>query len=164
MILFSSSGFLSGTLDQEQDAIINAAVRAGVVIDSLDAKGLYAEAPGTPINETVETTELPLKSTIFQIETLGDRLDSEDAAMARFAESTGGLLFRNNNDLDLGFYQLGVLPSITYLLGFPPDEDGEFHKIKVESEKRGPQNRLGAPGLLRPSKRFDRTDHSRRHN
>src|SRR5579863_644374 len=152
MILFSSSGFLSGTLDQEQDAIINAAVRAGVVIDSLDAKGLYAETPGSPINETVETTELPLKSTVFQIESLGDRLDSEDAAMARFAESTGGLLFRNNNDLDLGFYQLGVLPSITYLLGFPPEEDGEFHKIKVELRNAGRRIVLVRPGYFAPAR------------
>jgi VWFA-related protein len=152
MILFSSSGFLSGTLDQEQDAIINEAVRAGVVIDSLDAKGLYAEAPGTPINETVGTTELPLKSTVFQIETLSDRLDSEDSAMARFAESTGGLLFRNNNDLDLGFYQLGVMPSITYLLGFPPEEDGQYHKIKVELKNAGRRIILVRPGYFAPAK------------
>jgi VWFA-related protein len=152
LILLSSSGFLSGTLDQDQDAIINAAVRAGVVIDSLDAKGLYAETPGTPINETVETTQLPLKSTVFQIEMLADRLDSEDAAMARFAESTGGLLFRNNNDLDLGFYQLGVLPSITYLLGFPPDEDGEYHKIKVELRNAGRRIVLVRPGYFAPAK------------
>ena len=62
MLLLSSSGFLSGTLDQQLDAIISEAVRAGVVIDSLDAKGLYAEAPGTPLNESVEVVELPLGS------------------------------------------------------------------------------------------------------
>ena len=152
MLLLSSSGFLSGTLDQQLDAIISEAVRAGVVINSLDAKGLYAETPGTPFNETVETTELPLKSTIFQIEMLGDRLDSEDSAMARFAESTGGLLFRNNNDLDLGFYQLGVMPSVTYLLGFPPDEDGEYHKIKVELKNAGRRIVLVRPGYFAPAK------------
>ena len=152
MLLLSSSGFLSGTLDQQLDAIISEAVRAGVVINSLDAKGLYAEAPGTPLNESVEVVELPLGTTIFQIQSLGDRLDSEDSAMARFAESTGGLLFRNNNDLDLGFYQLGVMPSVTYLLGFPPDEDGVYHKIKVELKNAGRRIVLVRPGYFAPAK------------
>ena len=150
MLLLSSSGFLSGTLDQQQDAIINEAVRAGIVINSLDAKGLYAEAPGGPINESNELTEIPVSSTLFQVQSLGDRLDSEDSAMARFAESTGGLLFRNNNDLDLGFYQLGVLPSVTYLLGFPPAEDGEYHKIKIELKNSGGRIVLVRPGYFAP--------------
>jgi VWFA-related protein len=150
MLLLSSSGFLSGTLDDQLDAIINEAVRTGVVINTLDAKGLYAEAPGGPINETNELSEIPVSSTVFQIESLGDRLDSEDSAMARFAESTGGLLFRNNNDLDLGFYQLGVLPSITYLLGFPPAEDGEYHKIKLELKNSGGRIVLVRPGYFAP--------------
>jgi VWFA-related protein len=152
MLLLSSSGFLSGTLDQQLDAIISEAVSAGVVINSLDAKGLYAEAPGTPLNESVDVVELPMGTTILQIQSLGDRLDSEDSAMARFAESTGGLLFRNNNDLELGFYQLGVMPSVTYLLGFPPDEDGVYHKIKVELKNAGRRIVLVRPGYFAPAK------------
>ena len=72
--------------------------------------------------------------------------------MARFAESTGGLLFRNNNDLDFGFYQLGVMPSVTYLLGFPPDEDGDYHKIKVELKNAGRRIVLVRPGYFAPAK------------
>jgi VWFA-related protein len=151
MLLLASSGFLSGMLDEQQDAIINAAVRAGVVINSLDAKGLYAEAPGTPINESVESVELPASSVVFQIRSLGDRLDSLDSTMARLAESTGGLLFRNNNDLDLGFYRLGVLPSTTYLLGFTPAEDGKYHKIRVELKNASHDFVQVRPGYFAPT-------------
>jgi len=122
------------------------------VINSLDAKGLYAEAPGTPINESVESVVPSLGSMILQIQSLGDRLDSEDSAMARFTESTGGLLFQNNNDLDLGFYQFGVMPSITYLLGFPPAEDGQYHKIKVELKNADHRLLLVRPGYFAPAK------------
>jgi VWFA-related protein len=132
MLLLASSGFLSGMLEERQDAIISEALHAGVVINSLDAKGLYAEAPGRPLNDPGDVDELPVTSAIFEIRSLGDRLDSLDSPLARLAESTGGQLFRNNNDLDLGFYQLGVLPACTYLLGFTPSEDGKYHKIKVE--------------------------------
>ena len=151
MLLFASSGFLSVTLDEQQDSIVDEALRAGVVINSLDAKGLYAETPGIPINESVEVVELPVSSIVFQVRTLGERLDSLDAAMARFAESTGGLLFRDNNDLDLGFYRLGVLPTTTYLLGFTPAEDGKYHKIKVELKNAGRDFVQVRPGYFAPT-------------
>jgi VWFA-related protein len=148
MLLLASSGFLSGPLDAEKDAIIDEAIRAGVVINSLDAKGLYAETPGPPIDEAMEMTELPLSSAILQVESLGDRLDSVDSAMARFAEGTGGQLFRDNNDLDLGFSQLGLVPACAYLMGFPPAEDGEYHKVKVELRKKGRDFVLARPGYF----------------
>lgn len=151
MLLLASSGFLSGMLEEQQDAIVNEAVRAGVVINSLDAKGLYAEAPGGPINETNELVTIPTSSMVFQVESLADRLDDLDSSMARFAESTGGLLFRNNNDLDLGFRQLGLLPACTYLLGFAPAEDGKYHKIKVELRNKNHQFVQVRPGYFAPT-------------
>jgi VWFA-related protein len=151
MLLLVSSGFLSGMLEERQDAIINEALHAGVVINSLDAKGLYAEAPGRPINESAEVDQLPVSTAIFEIRSLGDRLDSLDSPLARFAESTGGQLFRNNNDLDFGFYQLGVLPACTYLLGFTPPEDGKYHKIKVELRNTSHDFVQVRPGYFAPT-------------
>ncbi|MGB2642470.1 MAG: VWA domain-containing protein [Candidatus Acidiferrum sp.] len=151
VLLLASSGFLSGELEEKQDAIIDHAVRAGIIINSLDAKGLYAEAPGGPINETQELTDIPVSSTVFQIESLGDRLDSVDSSMARFAEGTGGLLFRNNNDLDLGFRQLGLVPACTYLVGFTPAEDGKYHKIKVELRNKAREFAQVRPGYFAPA-------------
>ena len=115
-------------------------------------KGLYAETPGPPINESMEMSELPTSSAILQVESLGDRLDSVDSAMARFAESTGGQLFRNNNDLDLGFRQLGLVPACAYLMGFPPAEDGEYHKIKVELRRKTRDFLLARPGYFAAKK------------
>jgi len=151
-MLLASSGFLSGVLDEDQDAIVSEAVREGVVINSVDAKGLYAEAPGPPINESVEVVELPTTATVFQIQSLSDRLDSLDSAMARFAESSGGLLFRNNNDLDLGFRQLGLLPPYTYLLAFSPMEDEKYHQIKVELKNARHELVQVRPGYFAPEK------------
>jgi len=154
MLLLASSGFLSGTLEDEQDDIIDQAVREGVVISSLDAKGTYAETPGRPIDEPSEEVKPSASSTILQIESLGDRLDSLDSSMARFAESTGGQFFRNNNDLDLGFYELGVAPACTYLMGFPPAEDGKYHKIKVKLRKKTRDFLQARPGYFARGKPF----------
>jgi hypothetical protein len=45
----------------------------------------------------------------------------------------GGLFFHNNNDLDLGFRELGVVPEVAYLLGLSPEEapNGKNHSLKV---------------------------------
>ncbi len=150
VLLLASSGFLSGDLGDHEDEITNEAVRAGVVINSLDSKGLYAEPPGRPASEF---SQMPPDLTMFYEErSLGDTLQSEDAAMARFAESTGGLLFRNNNDLDFGFRELGLVPTYAYELGFRPDQDGKYHKLKVEVNNASHDFVQARPGYFAPTK------------
>lgn len=131
LLLFSSSGFISGDLEGAEDQIIDEALKVDVVISSIDSKGLYAEPPGGSLGEESQSGR-PDLTMLHDAQTLGDRLDSEDSAMADFAESTGGLLFQNNNDLNFGFRQLGLEPSVAYELGFHPREDGKYHEIKVQ--------------------------------
>lgn len=131
LLLFSSSGFISGDLQGAEDEIIDEALKAGVVISSIDSKGLYSEPPGGSLGQESQSGR-PDLTMLHDAQTLGDRLDSEDSAMADLAESTGGLLFQNNNDLNFGFRQLGLEPSVAYELGFQPREDGKFHEIKVQ--------------------------------
>jgi VWFA-related protein len=153
ILLFASSGFLSGDLGPEEHEIMDEALRADVAIDSLDSKGLYAEQPGGPQGERAHATTGPGSdlTMMYDMQSLGDQLENEDYAMADFAEGTGGLLFRNNNDLDYGFRELGLAPAYAYLLGFRPDEDGKYHKIKVEL-KNGSHDFIQArPGYFAPA-------------
>lgn len=59
VLIVASSGFLGATLE-EQQAIVDRALRNGVVINALDSKGLYSEAPpanrpaGRPVGEKRE--------------------------------------------------------------------------------------------------------------
>jgi len=151
MLLIASSGFVSGDVGPQEDAIVQDALRAGVVINALDAKGLYAEAPTRPLNEPTDATALHPLSMIYEARSLGERLESQDAAMARFAESTGGLFFHNNNDLNLGFYQLGVIPEVAYELAFQPAEDGKYHELKVELKNKRSGFVQARPGYLAPN-------------
>lgn len=151
ILLFASSGFLSGDLGPEEHEIMDQALRADVTIDSIDSKGLYAEELGGPQGEPSHYPGADL-AMIHDMESLGDQLESEDYAMADFAEGTGGLLFRNNNDLDFGFRELGLAPAYAYELGFSPDEDGKYHKIKVKL-KNGSHDFIQArPGYFAPTK------------
>jgi VWFA-related protein len=154
MLLLASSGFLSGTMELEQDTIIREALHADVVIDALDAKGLYAEGPGRPINETQQMAVLPIQTFVFEESSRGSRLQAADDAMANFAQSTGGLFFHNNNDLDFGFRELGMVPQVTYLLGFDPAgvaSDGKYHKLKVKLDAANHPFVQARPGYFAPA-------------
>lgn len=154
ILLFASSGFLSGDLGPEEHQIVDQAVRANVAIDSLDSKGLYAEQPGGPQGEPAHASSGPGSdlTIVYEMQSLGDKLESEDYAMADFAESTGGLLFRDNNDLDLGFRELGIAPAYAYILGFRPEEDGKYHKIKVGLRNGSHDFIQVRPGYFAPMK------------
>jgi VWFA-related protein len=141
-IVLASSGLFSRTLEVEQEEIIDRALRASVVINSLDAKGLYTQdlslAGGVPSIETLEYRQ-----------NLGTRTQWEsNDAMAILASSTGGLFFHNNNDIDLGFRELGLAPEISYVLGFSPGSapDGKYHKLKVRLKTPGQHEVQARPG------------------
>lgn len=142
MVLLASSGFLTFTLAPEQQKVINHALRAEVVINALDGKGLYTEDPPEVSLDTDETS-------IRRIVSLGAKeKDLGNDVMAVLAMSTGGLFFDNNNDLELGFRELGMVPEVSYLLGFSPEEapDGKYHGLKVRMKSRNQyliQARLG---------------------
>jgi VWFA-related protein len=153
-LLLASSGFLAMAQQELKDKIINRALQAGVVINALDAKGIYNEAqPGVRpqdggLTETgtqagnnawikFETTEMPL------------RLQVLSEPLGTLAEGTGGVFYHNNNDLAAGFRKLGNPPEVTYRLGFRPEgaADGGYHKLKVTAKKYAVQAR---PGYFAP--------------
>jgi VWFA-related protein len=126
VILMASSGFLAGGLEFEQDEVIDRALKANVVINSLDAKGLF----------TIDAPEVGMVSnprSIIAQQLQGSRPKEEgNNAMGNLADSTGGLFFHNNNDLEVGFRELGMQPEVSYMLGYVPGPaDGKYHRLRV---------------------------------
>lgn len=142
-ILWVSPGFIALTLHQDLAELTERALRNRVVINALDARGLYAMVPGG--DASVETT-VPLSSipnfpqsgpsamaALVNIQSTSKSMD--DDVMAELAHDTGGVFFHNSNDYDAGFRKAGALPEFAYLLGFSPRDlkfDGKYHKLKVE--------------------------------
>jgi VWFA-related protein len=148
MLVLASSGFLATTLDAKQDRIVDRALRANVVIHSLDAKGLYSE---TPRSGGAQGGDLPLSTFVFEQTTAGGRRLETGAAMSNLAESTGGLFLHNNNDLDAGLRSL--VPETTYRLGFAPDviDDGKYHSLKVRLVAGESNHVLARRGYFAPA-------------
>jgi VWFA-related protein len=134
LFLLVSSGFNSATLEVERDQLIGRALRAGIVVSSVDAKGLYAAVPARGPNEEINTDKpLPVETFRFETSSKGTQGFADNQVMSDLAQSTGGLFFHNNNDLPFGFRQLGSIPEVSYVLGFRQDEagNGKYHKLKV---------------------------------
>lgn len=134
VLVMASSGFLSGTLEYEREDIVNHALRGDVVINSLDAKGLYTQDMAMPVGG------MPVRSIIArQSQGTRPQWESNDT-MAILSASTGGLFFHDNNDLELGLRELGLLPEYSYSLAFVPpgSPDGKYHTLKVRlKQSRG---------------------------
>jgi VWFA-related protein len=125
-IVLVSPGFLMLGPEARQGImeLTDAALRSGVVVNTLEITGL--------------STPLPPPNTMHSSQPVERfRLDQEEAGsraevMADLAYSTGGTFFHNSNDLEEGFRRTADAPEYIYVLGFSPQKlDGKFHKLKV---------------------------------
>ncbi|MGA3210081.1 MAG: VWA domain-containing protein, partial [Terriglobales bacterium] len=120
-IVLVSPGFLALTSDMEADLmdIVDGALHSGIVINTLDAHGLYTagfSANSTPGNLEFDQAEARARGDV----------------MTELASGTGGTFFHNNSNLDEGFRRTADAPELVYILGFSPQKlDGKFHELKV---------------------------------
>jgi VWFA-related protein len=135
-IIMASPGFLTLHNPQEEWELIERAVRANVVINSLDIRGLWVPQPLGDVSDPTPTTGITAgPEANLRLEGYTRLAD----VMRDAANGTGGIFFQNNNDLNKGFAELGSVPEYSYLLGFvPPQEklDGRFHSIDVKLTHR----------------------------
>jgi VWFA-related protein len=133
IVLLASSGFLTGTLDEQQNRIVDKALAAGVVINSLDAKGLWAGTPARTTEEMNRLVKMPQSTRLFDTTAFQAQWQWMAAPLATFSEGTGGLFFQNSNDLAGGIRELAAVPHASYRLGFVADEENKpkYHKLKV---------------------------------
>jgi VWFA-related protein len=133
MLFLMSDGFYlndrqTGSMERIKK-ITEAAGRAGVVIYTLDARGLITEALDATNNVPMDVEGLTLGATIGEVAASQDGLNA-------LARDTGGLALRNTNR-PMAEWLTDVLDDISnyYLLAWRPDSDehkrGKFKDIKV---------------------------------
>jgi VWFA-related protein len=142
LIYFSSGVRLNGLNNQAQlRATINAAVRAGVSLWPLDARGLVAQAPmgdasqGSPGGVAMYTGAAVLATT--------SNLQQSQDTLYALASDTGGKALLDQNDLVKGIVQAQRSFSSYYILGYYSTnvaEDGKFRRIKITLNKNSSAN------------------------
>ena len=138
-VILVSPGFIAPNLQYEYNDIIDRAVRNQVVINSLDARGLYVivpygdashQPPTPPGGRVPGPSPPPASKTLIQIAAAS----AQDDLLATLADGTGGVFFHNNNDFDEGLRRVAQTPEYSYVLAFSPQNlklDGSFHNLKV---------------------------------
>jgi len=135
-LIMASSGFFSDSenVQHDQDMMIDRALKNGVVVNTIDAKGLFA--PYDPADLANDVPIIPAGTlAMYQQDKPIQEKEVADDPLAALAQGTGGKFFHNSNDLDEGVRQLAELPEVSYVVGFNPDEsrmNGAKRSIKVK--------------------------------
>lgn len=133
LIFFASGLRLNGADNQAQlHATTNAAIKAGVQVWSVDARGLVASAPmgdaskGSPGKQAMYTGSSAMTA-LANYQTTQDTLWT-------LAADTGGKALLDVNDLSMGIVNAQKAFSSYYILGYYTSNanlDGKFRRIKI---------------------------------
>ncbi len=130
ILLLASPGFPLATLTNEASGVIDLANRANIVINTIDARGLYTPALEGDISQTF--SDAPSTVGLKTGFRLAEQSEQQFILMD-FAYGTGGTFF-HSNDFETGMKQAGSAPEVSYVLGFSPQNqkmDGRYHTLKV---------------------------------
>ncbi len=107
-IVLASPSFLISDREHREYQVIDRAVRAHIMINTLDSRGVTNDE-----NDNI----------------------ADYNVLSVFADGTGGTFFHNNNNLMEGLRRTASAPEFVYQLGFSPEnlqENGKYHEIKVK--------------------------------
>jgi len=152
VIVLASPGFLLSTQFLDESGIIDRANRAGIVINTVDARGLYTPNILGDVSQPV--TDLP-QTTAFKQTYRNEEQFENSFVLTDFAYGTGGTFFHNSNDLAGGLTRAGATPEVSYVLGFSPQNqkmDGRYHVLKVLIVEKKKYNIQARRGYYAPKK------------
>lgn len=135
----------------EKSEIMDRAIRASVLINTLDARGLYT------VNADASQAAPAAVALTLLLRMERESAMAQSDVLAELAAGTGASFFQNNNDLKEGFQRLSAAPEYYYLLAFSPQNlrmDGSFHALKVSlknSKERGGMSLMARKGYYAPT-------------
>ena len=154
ILLLASPGFLLGMLNFEASQVVERANRSNIVINTLDARGLYvADVTGDIAQPSADPPELLGVKASYRLA----EQNEQQGVLMDFAYGTGGTFF-NSNDIEGGLKQLGGAPEVSYVLGFSPQNqkmDGRYHTLKVSLAGQHKYTIQARRGYFAPNKAED---------
>lgn len=159
LVLLSDGFFLGGSSSSQifdMRRITDAATQAGVVIYSIDARGLVASIPGGDASQPSSfSPETPGVRERIEMSAVQAKLDGLNA----LAADTGGKLFYNSNDLNLGLQRVLDENETYYVLAYEPAvsyRDGRFRKIEVRIADRPELKVRTRKGYFAPAEKTEK--------
>jgi len=131
VLVLVSPGFITTTLQSEASEMVDRATRANIVINTIDARGLYVPDVMGDIADPPKDT---IRTAGYKVSYRVAAQSAQEEVLAQLADGTGGKFFHNRNDVDEAMREAGAAPAFSYVLGFSPQNlkiDGRFHTLKV---------------------------------
>jgi len=155
LMVLVSPGFVLANSYLDESGIIDRANRANVVINTLDARGLYTpDVMGDISRPSSDTFRTGGYKTLYRV----DSQFENQFVLSDFAYGTGGTFFHNSNDLLGGLELAGLAPDVSYVLGFSPQNkkmDGHYHLLTVKLAKKSNYSIQARRGYFAPQKADD---------
>jgi VWFA-related protein len=156
-LIMASAGFFSlgQKVQHAQDKMIDSAIHNGIIINTLDAKGLTAGFDPSEMGANGEQMIARQQGNGYAGMLADIENEVSDDPMAAIAYGTGGKFFHNNNDMTTGLRQMAEVPEASYVLGFSPEEvkdNGVFHNLKVKVPGQHEVTIAARPGYFALSK------------
>jgi VWFA-related protein len=129
IVMMSPGFFVLPSMHMPEGEIIDRATKENVVINTIDARGLYVSSVYDASNAATTASVSPLKTQYTMREE-----ESHFTSLAELADGTAGVFFHDRNDIDQGLLQSAAEPEVSYVLGFTPQNlklDGKYHPLKV---------------------------------
>jgi VWFA-related protein len=152
IMLLVSPGFLLTTAYLDESGVIDRANRANVVINTLDARGLYTPDVlgdiSRPSSDSIRTAGF---KTMYRVAAQSEN----QYVLGDLAYGTGGTFFHNSNDLQGGLRLAGLAPEVSYVLAFSPQNrkmDGQYHLLRVALAKKSKYSIQARRGYYAPRK------------
>lgn len=156
-LIMASAGFFSlgQKVQHAQDKMIDSAIHNGIIINTLDAKGLTAGFDPSEMGVNGEQLIAREQGNGYAGMLADIENEVADDPMAAIASGTGGKFFHNNNDMTTGLRQMAEVPEASYVIGFSPEEvkdNGVFHNLKVRVPAQHDVSIAARPGYFALSK------------
>jgi len=151
IVLISPGFFMTPSMRESKD-MIDHAVREGIAINTIDARGLYVSAADAGLSTSGRCPTAECQSFVRQEEML------QDDVLAELSDGTGGLFIHNRNDIDQGLLQAATGPEVSYVLGFSPQSlnlDGKYHHLNVSLTRRKKFVLQARHGYFAPSEKVE---------
>ena len=158
-VILVSPGFMNINELRMESQIAERALHSDIVINALDAQGLYTNMP----DASEQRPPSPAIAPNMLLYRTAEQQANRDV-MADLADTTGGIFFHNNNDLEEGFHRLAGQPEFSYLLGFAPQNlklDGNYHKLKVNLKPPAEGTIQARKGYYAPKEAIDASAQAR---
>ena len=130
LVLFSG-GFLHPGLYYDLERLVNTALKTGVILNTIQATGMEA----SPMYDVSEET------TLFESLLMTDHLmQLRRIVLEYLATATGGIFFRDNDDLVAGLRKVVDQQFSYYVLSYatpPKKPDGRYYRLRVRVSRPG---------------------------